>query len=54
MKRAITFAEHDGIVEQELNTKRRDFYELLWHTGAAQSDVTCLGGGGARRVMDDG
>src|ERR1035437_8025074 len=23
----------------ELNTERHDFYELLWHTGASQTDV---------------
>ena len=41
-KRAITFAEHAAIVEREANPERRDFYELLWHTGAAQSDAACL------------
>jgi hypothetical protein len=32
-KRAITSAEHAAIVARELNPERRDFYELLWHTG---------------------
>ena len=41
-KRAITAAEHAAIVARELNAERRDFYELLWHTGAAQSDAACL------------
>ena len=41
-KRAITAAEHAAIVERELNTERRDFYELLWHTGASQTDAACL------------
>ena len=41
-KRAITAKEHAAIVERELNTERRDFYELLWHTGASQSDAACL------------
>jgi integrase len=41
-KRAITFAEHTAIVEREANQERRDFYELLWHTGAAQSDAAFL------------
>ena len=26
---------------REQNAERRDFYELLWHTGAAQSDGAC-------------
>ena len=34
--------EHAAIVAREQNTERRDFYELLWHTGAAQSDGACL------------
>ncbi len=41
-KRAITSAEHAAIVARELNPERRDFYELLWHTGASQSDAACL------------
>jgi len=41
-KRAITAEEHAAIVARELNPERRDFYELLWHTGAAQSDAACL------------
>jgi hypothetical protein len=41
-KRAITADEHAAIVARELNMERRDFYELLWHTGAAQSDGACL------------
>ena len=41
-KRAITVKEHAAIVERELNTERRDFYELLWHTGASQSDAAWL------------
>jgi integrase len=31
-----------GIGTFEQNGERRDFYELLWHTGAAQSDGACL------------
>ena len=42
VKRAITAEEHGAIVGQELNPERRDFYELLWHTGAAQSGAACL------------
>src|ERR1035441_1591636 len=41
-KRAITAEEHAAIVQREQNSERRDFYELLWHTGAAQSDGACL------------
>jgi len=41
-KRAITSAEHAAIVARELNPERRDFYELLWHTGASRSDAACL------------
>ena len=41
-KRASTAEEHAAIVGRELNAERRDFYELLWHTGAAQSDAACL------------
>ncbi|MDB6030189.1 MAG: hypothetical protein JWM16_527 [Verrucomicrobiales bacterium] len=41
-KRAITAAEHASIVARELNAERRDFYELLWHTGASQTDAACL------------
>src|SRR5580658_11175663 len=41
-KRAITSEEHAAIILREQNTERRDFYELLWHTGAAQSDGACL------------
>jgi integrase len=41
-KRAITAEEHAAIVAREQNAERRDFYELLWLTGAAQSDGACL------------
>jgi integrase len=41
-KRAITRTEHVGIVKREQNPERRDFYELLWHTGASQTDAACL------------
>jgi hypothetical protein len=34
-KRAITAEEHAAIVLGEQHSERRDFYELLWHTGAA-------------------
>jgi integrase len=57
-KRAITLEEHRRIIEAETTAARRnqgsrnsdqphyderhDFYELLWHTGAAQTDAACL------------
>jgi len=41
-KRAITAGEHAAIIEREQNAERRDFYELLWHTGASQTDAACL------------
>jgi len=41
-KRAITAEEHGKIVARETNPERRDFYELLWHTGASQSDGAFL------------
>jgi integrase len=41
-KRAITAEEHAAIIQREQNAERRDFYELLWLTGAAQSDGACL------------
>jgi len=41
-KRAITAAEHAAIILREQNPERRDFYELLWHTGASQTDAACL------------
>ena len=57
-KRAITFEEHCRIIEAETAAarrnqgsrnsdqphydERRDFYELLWHTGASQTDAAYL------------
>jgi hypothetical protein len=41
-KRAITAEEHAAIIKREQNSERQDFYELLWLTGAAQSDGACL------------
>jgi integrase len=43
-KRAITHEEHQQIIERETNPERRLFYELAWHTGAAQSDLASLHG----------
>jgi integrase len=41
-RRGITFAEHQAILTQANNPERRAFYELAWHTGAAQSDLAEL------------
>jgi integrase len=41
-KRAITATEHAAIVARETNPERKDFYELLWHTGASQTDAAYL------------
>src|SRR5882762_11580025 len=41
-KRAITLAEHKAIVANEANPERRVFYELCWHLGGAQTDVSNL------------
>jgi len=41
-KRAITAEEHAAVVQREQNPERRDFYEMLWHTGASQTDAACL------------
>ena len=57
-KRAITAEEHGRIIAAETAAadrnqgsrnsdgphydERRDFYELLWHTGASQTDAACL------------
>lgn len=41
-KRAISAEEHQAIIEREANPERRDFYELLWLTGAAQGDASSL------------
>lgn len=41
-KRAVTEIEHQRILERESNPERRDYYELLWHTGGAQTDIASL------------
>jgi hypothetical protein len=38
-KRGITHAEHEQIVQNEKNAELRAFYQMLWHTGGAQTDV---------------
>jgi integrase len=41
-KRAITAEEHAAIIQREPNAERRGFYEVLWHTGASQTDAAYL------------
>jgi len=41
-RRAITEHEHSAIIAQEQNAERRAYYELLWLTGASQSDAAEL------------
>jgi hypothetical protein len=41
-KRAITRDEHERILAAEKNPDRRLYYELLWETGAAQTDGALL------------
>src|SRR5579859_1341086 len=41
-KRAITWEEHQAIVEREQNPERKAFYLLAWHLGASQSDLAHL------------
>ena len=41
-KRAITRQEHQRIIEREPNPERRAYYEVLWHTGGAQTDIATL------------
>ncbi|MEO0454770.1 MAG: tyrosine-type recombinase/integrase [Verrucomicrobiota bacterium] len=41
-KRAITEDEHRRITAREPNAERRQYYEVLWWTGASQSDAANL------------
>jgi integrase len=41
-KRAITWAEHQKLVEKERNPEFLAYYNLLWHLGGSQSDVANL------------
>ncbi|EEF62983.1 tyrosine-type recombinase/integrase [Pedosphaera parvula] len=41
-KRAITWDEHQKIIQREINPERRAFYSMAWHTGASQSDLAHL------------
>jgi integrase len=41
-KRAITEDEHRRIIAREKNPERRAYYEVLWWTGGAQTDIVNL------------
>jgi integrase len=41
-KRAITFEEHQKIIQREHNPATRAYYQLLWHLGGAQTDIATL------------
>jgi len=41
---AITLEEQHAIVACELNPERRAFYELCWHLGGSQGDISNLPG----------
>ena len=41
-KRATTWEEHQRIIQAEKNTERQFFYEILWETGASQTDGASL------------
>jgi integrase len=41
-KRAITFEEHQKIIQRERNPSTRAFYQLLWYFGGAQTDIATL------------
>ena len=41
-KRAITAEEHGAVIASERNAERRAYYELLYETGAAQTDAANL------------
>jgi integrase len=41
-KRAITAEEHGAVIVSEKNAERRAYYELLYETGAAQTDAANL------------
>jgi integrase len=41
-KRAITAEEHEAVIASEKNPERRAYYELLYESGAAQTDASNL------------
>ena len=43
-KRAITLEEHQKIIIAEVNPERKTLYQLCWHLGASQGDISSLKG----------
>lgn len=41
-KRAITAEEHEAVIASEMNVERKAYYEVLYETGAAQTDCANL------------
>lgn len=41
-KRGVTLEEHNKIIAAEQNEERRNYYQMLWLTGAAQTDCALL------------
>jgi integrase len=41
-RRAITFEEHQRIIEREHNPEIRAYYQFLWHLGGSQTDIAEL------------
>lgn len=41
-RRAITFEEHQKIIERERNPEIRAYYQFLWHLGGSQTDIAEL------------
>ncbi len=41
-RRAITFEEHQQIIERERNPEIRAYYQFLWHLGGSQTDIAEL------------
>lgn len=41
-KRAVTSSEHKQIISAEKNAEQRLYYDLLWETGASQTDAASL------------
>jgi integrase len=41
-RRGITSEEYEAVIRAEQNEERRKYYQLLWETGAAQTDAALL------------
>ncbi len=41
-RRAITFEEHQKIIQRERNPEIRAYYQFLWHLGGSQTDIAEL------------